>query len=208
MQNNTQNFEARKGHLGDEISPILPTSPILVPFALVSRAAMGVGVGSRPHDGPRPPSVRSSHPVSIEMPDSLIEEHSRDVSRLASLVLHSAGKQPRPRRLTALPINRSFNGYAALDPPGKAAVCGCRHVPRRGVRYLLACHEFSIPAIETTWSVAIDRAVLIMRQLVRPRQKVGAEVACDGLTLPDELGVIQEQVSFETVILQVHPLLV
>ena len=60
---------------------------------------MGEGVGSRPHDGPRPPSVRSSHPVSIEMPDSLIEELPRDVSRLASLVLHSAGKQPRPRRL-------------------------------------------------------------------------------------------------------------
>ena len=99
FQNNTQNCEARKGHLGDETSPILPTSPILVPFALVSRAAMGEGVGSRPHDGPRPPSVRSSHPVSIEMPDSLIEELPRDVSRLASLVLHSAGKQPRPRRL-------------------------------------------------------------------------------------------------------------
>ena len=63
---------------------------------------MGEGVGSRPHDGPRPPSVRSSHPVSIQMPDSLIEELSKDVSRLASLVLHSARKQPRPRRLTAV----------------------------------------------------------------------------------------------------------
>src|SRR5271165_1128632 len=45
--------------------------------------------------------------------------------------------------------------------------------PRRGVRYLLACHEFFIPAIETTSSVAVDGAVLIMRQLVRPRQVVG-----------------------------------
>src|SRR5271157_187062 len=44
----------------------------------------------------------SHTPVSIEMPDNLIEELPRDVSRLASLVLHSAGKQPRPRRLTAL----------------------------------------------------------------------------------------------------------
>ena len=63
-------------------------------------------------------------PVSIQMPDGLIEELPRDVSRLASLVLHSARKQPRPRRLTALPINRSFNGFVAHDPPGRAAVCG------------------------------------------------------------------------------------
>src|SRR5271157_1174522 len=63
-------------------------------------------------------------PVSIEMPDSLIEELPRDVSRLASLVLHSAGKRPRPRRLTAVLTNRWFNGSAALDPPGRAAVCG------------------------------------------------------------------------------------
>src|SRR5208337_4969109 len=99
FQNNTQNCEARDGHLGDETSPIVPTPPSLDPFALLGRDAMGEGVGSRPHDGPRPPSVRSSHPVSIEMPDSLIEELPRDVSRLASLVLHSAGKRPRPRRL-------------------------------------------------------------------------------------------------------------
>ena len=77
----------------------MPTPPILDPFAIVSQDAKGEGVGSRPHDGPRPPSVRSSHPVSIEMPDSLIEELPRDVSRLASLVLHSARKQPRPRKL-------------------------------------------------------------------------------------------------------------
>ncbi len=38
-------------------------------------------------------------PVSIQMPDSLIEQLSKDVSPLASLVLHSARKQPRPRRL-------------------------------------------------------------------------------------------------------------
>ena len=38
-------------------------------------------------------------PVSIQMPDSLIEQLSKDVSLLASLVLHSARKQPRPRRL-------------------------------------------------------------------------------------------------------------
>jgi hypothetical protein len=43
---------------------------------------------------------------------------------LASLVLHSARKLQRPWRLTALPINRSFNGYAGHDPPGRAAVCG------------------------------------------------------------------------------------
>jgi len=58
------------------------------------------------------------------MPDSLIEELPRDVSRLASLVLHSAGKQPRLRRLTAVLTNRWFNGYAGHDPPGRAAVCG------------------------------------------------------------------------------------
>ena len=85
---------------------------------------MGEGVGSRPHDGPRPPSVRSSTAVSIQMPDGLIEELSKDVSPLASLVLHSARKQPRPRRLTALLTNRWFNGYAGHDPPGRAAVCG------------------------------------------------------------------------------------
>ena len=124
IQNNTQNCEARKGHLGDKTSPILPTLPILVPFAIVSRAAMRESVGYRPHDGPRPPPVRSSTAVSIEMPDSLIEELRRDVSRLASLVLHSARKLPRPRRLTALPINRSFNGLVGHDPPGRAAVCG------------------------------------------------------------------------------------
>jgi len=62
IQNNTENCEARKGHLGDETSPILPTSPILDPFAIVSRAAMGEGVGSRPHAGPWPLSVRSSRP--------------------------------------------------------------------------------------------------------------------------------------------------
>ena len=58
------------------------------------------------------------------MPDGLIEELSKDMSRLASLVLHSARKQPRPRRLTALLTNRWFNGYAGHDPPGRAAVCG------------------------------------------------------------------------------------
>jgi hypothetical protein len=36
------------------------------------------------------------------MLDGLIEELSKDVSRLVSLVLHSADKRPRPRRLTAL----------------------------------------------------------------------------------------------------------
>jgi len=56
------------------------------------------------------------------MLDGLIEELSKDVFPLASLVLHSARKQPRPRKLTALPINRSFNGIVAHDPPGKAAV--------------------------------------------------------------------------------------
>ena len=63
-------------------------------------------------------------PVSIQMPDGLIEELSKDMSRLASLVLHSARKQPRPRKLTALLTNRWFNGYAGHDPPGRAAVCG------------------------------------------------------------------------------------
>ena len=58
------------------------------------------------------------------MLDGLIEELSKDVSPLASLVLHSARKQPRPRRITALLTNRWFNGSAALDPPGRAAVCG------------------------------------------------------------------------------------
>ena len=62
--------------------------------------------------------------VSIQMLDGLLEELSKDVFPLASLVLHSAGKQPRPRRLTALPINRSFNGFVGHDPPGRAAVCG------------------------------------------------------------------------------------
>ena len=55
---------------------------------------MGEGVGYRPHAGPRPLSVRSSSAVSIQMPDGLIEELSKDVSSLASLVLHSARKQP------------------------------------------------------------------------------------------------------------------
>ena len=63
-------------------------------------------------------------PVSIQMPDSLIEQLSKDVSPLASLVLHSARKLPRPRRITALLTNRWFNGYAGHDPPGRAAVCG------------------------------------------------------------------------------------
>ena len=58
------------------------------------------------------------------MLDGLIEELSKDVFPLASLVLHSARKLPRPRRLTALLTNRWFNGSAALDPPGRAAVCG------------------------------------------------------------------------------------
>src|SRR5271165_3416825 len=63
-------------------------------------------------------------PVSIQMPDGLIEELSKDVFPLASWVLHSARKLPRPRRLTELLTNRWFNGSAALDPPGRAAVCG------------------------------------------------------------------------------------
>jgi len=58
-----------------------------------------VGVGSRPHDGPRPPPVRSSTAVSIQMTDDLLEELSKDVSPLASLVFHSARKLPRPRRI-------------------------------------------------------------------------------------------------------------
>ena len=102
----------------------MPTPPILDPFAIVSQDAKGEGVGSRPHDGPRPPPVRSSTAVSIQMLDGLIEELSKDMSRLASLVLHSARKQPRPRKLTALLTNRWFNGYAGHDPPGRAAVCG------------------------------------------------------------------------------------
>ena len=124
FQNNTQNCEARKGHLGDEISPILPKPPILDPFALVVRCAEGEGVGSRPHERPRPPPVRSSTAVSIQMLDGLLEELSKDVFPLASLVLHSARKLPRPRRITALLTNRWFNGYAALDSPGRAVVRG------------------------------------------------------------------------------------
>jgi len=58
------------------------------------------------------------------MLDGLIEELSKDVFALASLVLHSACKLPRPRRLIELLTNRWFNGSAALDPPGRAAVCG------------------------------------------------------------------------------------
>jgi len=38
-------------------------------------------------------------PVSIQMPDSLIEELPKEVFPLASFVLHSAGTQPRPERL-------------------------------------------------------------------------------------------------------------
>src|SRR5271157_2876553 len=41
---------------------------------------------------------------------------TRDVFPLASLVLHSAGKKPRPRRLTAVLTSRWSNGYAALSP--------------------------------------------------------------------------------------------
>ena len=62
---------------------------------------MGEGVGSRPHDGPRPPPVRSSTAVLIQMTDDLLEELSKDVSPLASLAFHSARKQPRPRRISA-----------------------------------------------------------------------------------------------------------
>jgi len=39
------------------------------------------------------------------MPDGLIEELSKDEFSPASLVLHSAGKQPRPRRITAVLAN-------------------------------------------------------------------------------------------------------
>ena len=63
-------------------------------------------------------------PVSIQMPDGLIEELSKDVFPLASLVLHSARKLPRLRRLTALLTNRWFNVSVALDSPGRAVVCG------------------------------------------------------------------------------------
>ena len=63
-------------------------------------------------------------PVSIQMLDGLIEELSKDVFPLASLVLHSARKLPRPRRLTAAPTSRWFNGFAGHHPPGGAAVCG------------------------------------------------------------------------------------
>src|SRR5271165_5933564 len=41
---------------------------------------------------------------------------TRDVFPLASLVLHSAGKKPRPRRLTAVLTSRWSNGSAALSP--------------------------------------------------------------------------------------------
>ena len=44
-------------------------------------------------------------PVSIQMLDGLIEELSKDEFSPASLVLHSARKQPRPRRITALLTN-------------------------------------------------------------------------------------------------------
>jgi hypothetical protein len=47
-----------------------------------------------------------------------------------------------------------------------------------------------------------------MRQLVRPRYTVRVMVACNCFTLLDELPVIQQQVSFEAVIFQGHPLLV
>ena len=114
--------QSKEGHIGDETSPILPTPPILVPFAIVSQDAKGVG--SRPHDGPRPPPVRSSTAVSIQMLDGLIEELSKYEFSSASLVLHSARKLPKPRRLTELLTNRWFNGSVALDPPGRAAVCG------------------------------------------------------------------------------------
>ena len=42
----------------------------------------------------------------------------------AILVHHSARKQPRPRRLTAVPTNRWFNGFVGNDPTGRTAVCG------------------------------------------------------------------------------------
>ena len=85
---------------------------------------MGKGVGFRPHAGPRPLSVRSSTAVSIQMLDGLIEELTKNEFSPASLVLHSAGKQPRPRRLMAVLTNRWFKGFVAHDPPGRAAVCG------------------------------------------------------------------------------------
>ena len=103
---------SRKGHLGDETPPILPMPPILVPFAIVSRDAMGEGVGSRPHDGPRPPSVRSSHPVSIKMPDSLIEELPRDVSRLASWCF------------TLLEAAETKEAHGGFDEPVVQRLCG------------------------------------------------------------------------------------
>src|SRR5271165_3445219 len=71
MQNNTQNCEVRKGHLGDETSPILPTSPILVPFALVSQDAKGEGVDSRP----------GRNPVSVSMPRRGIQEDENSPGR-------------------------------------------------------------------------------------------------------------------------------
>jgi hypothetical protein len=40
------------------------------------------------------------------------------------------------------------------------------------------------------------------------RRAIGAKVPCDGKPLLDELGVIQQQVSFETIILQGHPLVI
>src|SRR5271157_1752409 len=58
------------------------------------------------------------------MSDGLIEKLSQAVPPLASLVLHSARKQPRPRRLTAVPTNRWFNDFVGNDPTGRAAVCG------------------------------------------------------------------------------------
>ena len=62
--------------------------------------------------------------VSIQMLDGLLEELSKDVFPLASLVLHSARKLPRPRRLTAVLTSLWFNGFAGHDPPGRVAVCG------------------------------------------------------------------------------------
>jgi hypothetical protein len=58
------------------------------------------------------------------MLDGLIEELSKDEFSPASLVLHSARKQPRPRRITALLTNRRFKVSVALDSPGRAVVCG------------------------------------------------------------------------------------
>ena len=54
-----------------------------------------------------------------------------------------------------------------------------------------ACQEVFIRAFETTSSVAIDGAVLTIRQPVQTQQRVAAEVACDGLTLIDELLLIE-----------------